>query len=410
MPVYICTECPSEKESKRLPKGWKDIPGSGPTCGDCVSGGWVSRCVRLQVATVLEVGGEPGDYRGVTFWRPFDAAWRLSTDLANWGQRELLRHDIRRTPEMTRLPPMPVMAGGLYRRWNETYTPAERAAWDGSTQAAAAILRAVELKWKGIRLPVLWKGESSACTYRYPYPCVVPGQSVRMGWLDHPGGRIPTVSLLLPGSGRVLLRVDRGRDWHRQLRDFDAMVTGQAVQGDVKACVDMANGKKSGVKLMCFGRFRRRAAEPTGRTAILRTCSDALVSVEVADRDEPFTVHRPDLIGHMQAHERYRESRSNDMKYEKRWPARQRRRMVESGQAANTKYANRLDTITQQVAACVIGFCRRQQVDTVVYDDSNQTYARGFRYFALRERVRQNCDTAGIRFQTLEESQVVQAG
>jgi hypothetical protein len=410
MPEFACSSCDVTADAKRLPKGWKDIPGSGPTCGVCVAGGWVSRCVRLQVAEVMgsvSRTGEltPEDYRG-RFFEPFLRAWRLSTDLANWGQQQLLRHDVRRTPDMNRLPVMPPMPGGLYRRWNDTVTADERRDWDGCTQSAAAILRAVDIKWKSSRFGVLWRGESSACTYRHPFPCVVPGQSVRMAWYDHPGGRVATISLLMPGTGRVMLRVDRGRDWHRQLRDFDAMSQGQAVQGDVKVCGDMANGKLSGVKLMCFGRFRRRPTEPTGKTAVVRTTAGSLLMVELPDRDEPFVVHRPDLIGHVAAHERYRECRSVDMKYEKRWPARQRRRFVEGGQAANTKYANRITTVIQQTAASVVGFCRRNRVDAVVYDDTVQTYIRNFRYFSLRERVRQNCDTAGIRFQTTTEVQV----
>lgn len=394
--VYRCG-CGTEKAAKRLPQGWKDIPGEGATCAACVKGAWVVRSVRLQVKAV-----EGEDYRG-RFFEPFLAAWRLSTDLANWAQAELLRHDCRRLPEMTRLPAYVPL--NLYRRWNEVCPAEIRTAWTGATQAAAAILRAVEAKWKATRYEVLWLGKSSACTYRHPYPAVVPGQAVELAWVDHPGGRYPTANLILPGHGRIVLRVDQGRDWRRQLRDFDALVTGTGIQGDVKVCGDVANGKLSGVKLMVAGRFRRRATEPGGVTAIVRTTELSLLTVEVPNRDE-FVVYRPDLIGHVAAHERYRDQRSVDLKYEKRWPARQRKRFVEGGQAANTKYANRLDTITKQVAASVVGYCRRNRVDAIVYDDTHQTYVRNYRYCALRERVRQNCESAGIRFQTLEEASV----
>lgn len=395
--MYSCVKCHAEKLSNRLPRGWKDLPGAGATCGECVKGGWVTRTVRLQVKSI-----EGDDYRG-RFFEPFLTAWRLSTDLANWAQAELMRHDCRRMPGMTRLPAYVTL--NLYRRWNEVCPAEIRTAWTGCTQAAAAIIRAVEQKWKQTRYEVLWLGKSSACTFRFPYPVVVPGQAVELAWADHPGGRFPTASLLLPGSGRVALRVDQGRDWRRQLRDFDEMVTGGGVQGDLKVCGDLANGKLSGVKLMVAGRFVRKPCEPTGTTAIVRTTELSLLTVEVPNRDE-FVLYRPDLIGHVNAHERYRDQRSADLKYEKRWPARQRRRFVEGGQAANTKYANRIDTITKQVAASVVGYCRRQRVDSLVYDDTHQTYVRTYRYFALRERVRQNCDAVGIRFQTLEEASV----
>jgi hypothetical protein len=393
--------------------------------------------VKEVMGTVDRGWFTPDDFRG-RFFEPFLRAWRLSTDLANWAMTELLRHDTRRTPDMTRLPPFTAL--NLYRRWNEVCPAAIRDAWDGSTQAAAATMRAVEQKWKSgrtaagrnTRVAVLWLGEASACTYRFPFPVHVPGQAVDLAWQDHPGGRFPVADVLLPGVGRVRLRVDQGRDWRRQVRDFDALVTGAAVLGDVKVCADMANGKLSGVKLMAAGRFRRRPAEPSGVTAVVRTDPLALLVVELPQRDAPFVVHRRDLLGHLSAeqraarrlssheraeqsvedllrhgerHERHRDARADDLKSEKRWPARRRRRFVEAGAAARAKYANRVDTITKQVAACVAGFLRRNRVEAVVYDDTDQTYARHYRYFALRERVRQNCDAGGIRFQTLEEAQ-----
>lgn len=394
---YTCTSCPTTRDSVRLPKGWKVIRGV-VTCNTCVSGNWVTRAVRLEVREFVADADAPVPE---AFLPPWHQAWRLSTDLANWAGRELLVHDVRRTPDMETLPEY--VSLNLYRHWNTTVPEATRRAWDGATQSAAAVLKLVEQKWKADRYKALWRGNVTPSFFRYPHPVVVPAQAARLGWRTHPGGgRVPVVSLLLPGFGRVAVAADHGRDWKRNIALYDLLASGAAVRGDVRVVARRDRDRVTGVALFVAGRFPVATGPGGTKVATVRTAPDALLVVEVPGR-QPFYLYRPDLIGHVAARSRYRDWRAHDLKREKRWPAEQRRRFVLAGQPATAKYDHRVRTITQQCVRSVADFVARQRCATVEYDDTNQTYCRDYRYYDLREGLRSALTAAGIAFQPVNQ-------
>lgn len=204
---------------------------------------------RVTRVVTLPIRGVEGDATVLDTFRP---AWRLATDLANWAQLELACRDSRRAPGMDRFPAYDRAAmfgtvprrfnraakgdkpaarvgdpqvSSLYALWSAEYPG--RAAWDGSSVSARDVLTAVEKTWVNHksfgRFAVMWKGEARAATFRFPYPWPVPadkGKTLRV-WKDDAGR--PHASFPLPG-GRVAVRLADGREFRRQLRQFDTIL------------------------------------------------------------------------------------------------------------------------------------------------------------------------------------------
>lgn len=393
----------------------------------------VTRVVTLPVRAVVE----PADVTVIDAFRP---AWRLATDLANWAQLQLVTRDVRRTPGMDRLPAYdraavfgtvprrfarkavgdkPACAVGepqassLYDLWNRECP--FRAAFDGATVVARDVLRAVEDAWRKHksfgRLAVLWKGEARPCVFRFPYPWPVAadkGRTLRL-WRDAEGR--PAASIPNPaGGGRIAVRLADGREFRRQLRQFDALLAdpGRLRQGKVTG--RRVAGRLAGADLRVVGAFDR-AADAAGVTAVVRTGADCVFRATTAEDDEPFVIHADQLRGAIHCYDRWRHRFARDLKYEKRWPAAKRRRTVDGPTAKSRmeRMHGRIAAERGQLVSCLVGWLRRNGVGDVEYDDSETGYfdwtddrgqtRRRFDLTALREAVRCKCEDAGIGFQ-----------
>lgn len=384
---YVCTGCGATKAARRCPPKWKQMP-AGPLCGEC-RGGYATRVVTLSVAEVME----PAATRLLDSMRE---AWRLSTDLANWCQSELLRRDVRRTPTMERLPAYSV--GSLYTIWRSECPFAD--AFGGCAGSAAAIIRECEQRWKGHpsfgRFAVLWRGESSSATYRYPYPWIVRAQEAK---LDRREG-VYELSVTVPG-GRNLYRLDSHPSRNRQLRQLAAILDAESKMGDVKLCARWSGGRIVGVDAR-FAVTQRIAAKVTGQTAIVRTGNDALLLVELPDRSEPFVINADNLRGVLAAYERWRYRASVDLKHEKRWPSHVRQRIRDGQQDRIQRHHARLKTGIEQLVSIAVKYALRHGCGTIVYDDSDRGAIPGnFPWRQMRERMSLTASNHGMEFQTL---------
>ena len=258
-----CSRCNAEIDSDK-PRGWKCC-GDELLCAECLRKAYVFRSVNLTVARIDDLA------EGQSFFAPFTQAWRLSTDLANWAQLELARRDVVRTPAMTKLPKMPPF--NLYKHFGSNYP--ERSAWNGFTGAASAIFQLVYRAWVGRwRYAVVWRGDSRAARYRWPYPFIVRRQDYRLAWRDDPGGRLPILSLNLPG-GRATLVLAQGQDYARPLRDFDALATGIGERADVKIVGQFSGGKLRGVGVRIGGLFPRKLVAGVDKELIATVTTEA---------------------------------------------------------------------------------------------------------------------------------------
>lgn len=353
--------------------------------------------------------------RAVTFpftphscdWPAFDElirdCWHESTSLANWAVLELVKHDVTRTACMEKLPAYPPCSckhcsrparkgknkGQVRKQGINLYGHFQnyegRAAWAGAAAAAGCVLRAVERKYQQERFGVLWRRDQSLCTYRYPYPFPVHNQN----WSARYGkDRAPLVELSLPG-GAVTLRLRGGSEMRRQLAGFAAIVNGARVG---EAAV-YRRGDRTMLKLVCH-LPRKPAGELTG-TLCVRTDPNAFW-VSEQDGRQPWIVNADHVRRWIASHTAYRQRMSEDLKFEKRWPAEVRRHMLQSLDDRCRKQNDRLTTWCHEASKMLAEFARRQKVAEVIYDDANKDYLPMFPWFKLREMVRNKLDERGI--------------
>jgi hypothetical protein len=424
--THACARCGKAQDSRRLPRGWKVIAGE-VVCDACLKDGWCVRSVTLPVARVLgrqDAGptSRPEPVEG--FLRHFLPAWRMATDLANWAMQEIVRRDVRRTPDMETLPAYsarsmwgtfprrlkrvgaPVeQVGTLYDYWNRNAPSEFRRAWDGAAGSASAVLKQVEDTWKHHsrfgRWAVLWKGEARPMVHRFPCAFPVRKQDWRGWWQDRPGGRAAAVSVTLPG-GRYLLELDRSPELRGQLADFARLLSGEATPGDLKLVPVERGGRLVGAKVTLTGRFPR-AARGEGPAAVIRTAPDALLVVEVEGRP-PWVLYCDHLKRVVGQYETWLERSRVDLKHEKRWPAAKRRRWVRRREPAVARHRGRIDSENKQAARAAANYVLRQGCSAAVYNDSERSYLPSWPWAALRERIRCILAEGGVSFQTVTAS------
>ncbi len=399
----------------------------------------ITRTVTISIRGVISESGR-------SVLDTFVPLWQRATRLANWAQRELVIRDIRRTADMETMPaydrraifgevprrfarkttrrvladgtvqetpakqPGEMSPGSLYDLFTRTYP--DRAEWDGATVTARDVLKAVEDTWKKHprlgRFAVLWRCEARAAVYRYPYPWLVPADKGKTLRLMRAEPNRPMVSIPMPGEAedRVLLRLADGREFRRQLRQFDILLSDPTRLRQGRITGRRSGGRLVGADLRLVGSFDA-VERVEGVTARVETGADCVLKATVGD-GEPFVIYADHLRGLIHAYDRWRYRLARDLKYEKRWPAEKRRRIIggKTVQSQVEKIAQRIDAERQQMAACLTGWLRRQGVANVEYDDSETGYFdwtdpnghthRRFDLTKLREVIRCACEDCGI--------------
>lgn len=71
---------------------------------------------------------------------------------------------------------------------------------------------------------------------------------------------------------------------------------------------------------------------------------------------------------------------------------------------AASKYWRRMNSAVKEIAAMLAGYATRRKFAAVKYTDADTSFCTGFPWFALRERIKENFDEAGIEFEHASES------
>lgn len=383
----------------------------------------ITRSVSLPVAECLS-------HSWPEFNRLLHASWRHSTDLANWASHTLTRLDVTRTPGMKELPKMaPVdlyalafgraqerparkVGKGVLPSVAQQYDAADF--WNGAKIAASTLLRSVLRKYSQERGKVIWRREKRSVEYQYPYPFPVHQQA----WVASFGEKgEPLVNLGLPG-GRVCVRLRGGSEFTRQLRILHMIVAGDVKQQELKICRERTHAgdgaghyragserKAGGGERVSYRVMLRISCQiPVGAesqselSATARTGGEPFITLVVADQ-QPWLLHAQHVRGWLVAHRRLLDEMADDLKYEKRWPRHQRRRMLGRMERGCEKHARRMKTFRQQTAAAIVGHAQRRGCGALEWDDLNRSFAsRDFPWFQLREDVKNKCDELGLKF------------
>ena len=226
-----CIHCSvTSKHPTRLPRGWKRRHDDQPICAKC----WGERYI-LRAVTIPVVGPIDGTWEELR--DDLRDAWVDVTALSNWLMTEYYVRDVRRTGQ-PKLPPHP-----------RTYLYPEATARFPSilSNTVAAIDHAISSTYRASRYKLIWTGEVSLPTYRYPAPVVIPSRAWRP---EYGKDNVPIVRVTLRRNARRwTLRLRGGREYRRQLAAFSQMVAGVAVIAEMALYRQRANAAdhRSGV-------------------------------------------------------------------------------------------------------------------------------------------------------------------
>lgn len=323
--------------------------------------------------------------------------WRLSTDLANWCQRELVIHDLRRQPGEKKIGKYEAKmfdgGVGLYGHVNAACP--FRKSFDGAAGSMSSITKAVEDAWRSHprfgRFAVLWKGEASPAVFRFPYPWPVRSQELKV-FRDKQSR--PRVSVTLPG-GRVDFRIGDGPDFRRQLRAFDVLLGDPTRLKAAKITGRRKAGKMVGADIRIVGSFDAMEKKE-GVAAVVRTDPNALLVAEVEGR-QPWILNCDNIVRQHKSHKVFLQRIGEDLKHEKRLTKSQRAGTNAAREKRCDKHASRMDTALHQISAQLVGYLMRCEVREVVYDDGIKEYIPdGFPWAKLAERIAYKLSGCGV--------------
>ena len=172
----VCAGCQEIRTQlrNRLPRGWKRL-GDQTFCETCWQRRYLLRSIAVPIASPLDQDWQ-------SFRRTLREMWQLTTQASNWMVTELYSHDVRRSPDVEKMPPME-------RRY---LYPKARIRFPAlPSQSIAALEQAVQRKYRALRFQTIWTFERSLPTFRYPVPFVIRNQ----GWSATVEEEKPVVSL-----------------------------------------------------------------------------------------------------------------------------------------------------------------------------------------------------------------------
>jgi hypothetical protein len=402
-----CTACLTGAKglNDRLPKGWHRLARSsginpeGPYCSHCWAERYVLRAVTIPVVRPLGVSWS--DFR-----LALGDAWAHSTALGNWGLSQLFAADRPREPGHSRLAAMPQ---------TYLYPEAVRRFPDLPSQTTAAVLRAVQRKYRSLRYAILWTAAATLPSMRYPQPFVSPNQSWSPGYVsagkNGQGDKLPAVEVTLLRGLRIALQLRGGRDFARQRRDFANLVSGAAIRGELSILRQRVGGNEnrngmtdrdSGaqrahfrVMLKMVGWFPRSRRAPAAETLLVRTGQSAfLIAVDGSGR-RIWRLNADHVRRWTVAHRRRLQRWSDDQKVEER----PRASFQSRREAAALLFRRRVDTFQNEAAAQLAEFARRKKVATILFDDSDRDYFEQFDWTGFRQRLLTKLDELGIAFE-----------
>jgi hypothetical protein len=371
---------PTATGEARLPRAWKRHA-DAVWCDRCWHAAYVLRAVTIPVAAPLDVDGSTGEAASWSALRTaLRTSWQGATAIANWAVAQLATADAVRTPAMPSLPPMP----RVY-----LYPGARRIAPEVTPTSVAAILRAVEARYRARRYHVVWRRAEALPTYRYPAPYPVHNQAWHAAVTDE--GAL-TVSVPLAGQ-RWTLRLRGGVRFARLARAVRSLIAGEAVAGELALL-------QRGTDVLCkmvlwLPRPAGREGRAAAGTLVVRTGGDALWTYHVDD-EEPRYLHADQVRRWILAYDRRRQRLAHDTKAEKRPTKRRGRGIAEARAVWGAKHRARLDSWAHEATAMLAGYAARQHVALVIYDDRDRSYLPRAPWALLRERLRYKLDAVGI--------------
>lgn len=369
--IAVCAECgverksqPSKRKQSRLPIGWKRFEGR-IFCSKCWQEKFNIRALIFPVAEPLS-----------GTWKELESdlrrMWAQTTAAANWMMTQCYARDVRRTPDIDRMPSMT----RLY-----LYPEARGLFPELPPQSVASLQQAVLRNYRAMRYKVVWTCAASLPTMRYPQPFPVHNQS----WSFHfDEGNRPIVNLRL-GEGRWELRLKGGPRYRRQLAGLRKM----AVPGELSI------GKWHDGTIWCklVGWLAQRRQQKTEGTLCVRTGQDCLL-MALDEKGSRLWVENCDQLPRWIAEYRSKLHRLSEDRKAEQLPVPS---FAAHWDTLVRKQQHRMKSVVQESAAHLANFAGRRRYAVVEYDDSER-WLKEFPYSILENRIRTDVEERGIQF------------
>lgn len=382
-----CNYCHCEKDTERLPRGWKRHD-EQVYCAACWGRKYHLRAIVMRVASPL-------DQTWAEFREAIKHQWIAHTRLANWCTTECYVRDVRRDTDGDQRMP----------GWKAPYLyPEARVLFPSiSPQAVSSALNHYQAKYRASRYGVIWTAEQVLATYRYPQPMVCHNQAWSAELVDDR----PCVSVRI-GEGRWGCRLVGGHRYRRQLPAFRAIVSGSAIKGELqiyrrRTSGPNGDGKERGVggqqrgyeilvKMVAW--LPKAPDRERSGTLHVRTDSDSLL-IALDDKSQRlWTVNADQAKRWVAENQRRLQRLADDQKAEQRpVPT-----FADRRQDHSRKFRHRLDSLINETAAQVVGFADRRRFAEIRYDDTDQRFVDRFPYHELQTRIAVVCDERNIGF------------
>lgn len=385
---------------------------------------WLIRSVSVPVNECLSMPWKD-------FMKLLHGAWRESTDLANWASHTLRLNDVTRTPAMKELPtlkPVDLYAlafgrakPGKPRKEGRGPLPVVEAqyggtGWDGCKIAAASLLRWVDRKYRKERGKIIWRRERRTPEFLYPVPFPVH-QQIWDVWLNERNQ--PVIAVQLPG-GRVSLRLRQGPEFVRAMKILQQIEAGEVAKQELKICRQRSfararldeqrapgGGHRETYRVMLRISYRIEAAVVADDgIAECKTGKDPFVTLTIPGSHN-WVLHAPWAQNWITEHRRFLDCFADDLKFEKRWPARKRKNLNRYRERRCEKHARRMKSFIQQTAAQIVGHAKRNKIGRLLWDATDRSFAESFPWFQLEAQIQNKCDEMGIVLQIVASGDVV---
>lgn len=395
----VCKFCQVSRDSKpmkgggaKLPRNWKRaVQGDGVVCDKCWRARYMLRAISLPVSGPIEA--EWKDLR-----EALTKAWSQTTSLANWCANEFYARDVRRTPDMEKLP-----------AWKVPYLYPDATARfpEAPTSVVVSVEHAMSGKYRAKRYEVVWLSNAALPTARYPQPLPIRSQDWSAKFVED---NVPIVVCPIARQ-RFKLRLRGGSRYRRQLAAFRQLAEGRAVAADLVLYRQRANPSdhRNGVEArddsnrmvsyrvmakLVMWLPKPEVPQTASGTLFVRTSADSLL-LALDSKDERLWIENCDQVRRWCAEHRRRLNRwSDDTKAEQR----PRPSFASRREAAVVKHRRRLDSVTHEVVSHVINFARRRNFAAISYDDSERSFVPEFPWHLLKQKLMTKCDEFGLEF------------
>lgn len=400
---------PTAKGNPRPPKGWKSLDGTF-RCAACQKSQFAALAESWTVHTVLS-GGTMAE-----FLEACKEAWNQATTVLNWAISKQWSLDVRRKPGDTKMPAMPKME--LYKLCgSEPNVEQERDLFAHvSSSSRAALLQAAMGKYRQYRFQVIWTGESSlrAESYPQPYPItsqtykLIRGPNNEMGVRFTLGGRTWEIQIVadsphhqVKDRRKVVFENLISEAWERRqlvLLQDKAPFSHRSNREGTASNTEAGHKMKFVIKVkIAYWRDKPPKREHSG-TLTVRTGEDCFVAAIPTDGSRPlWTLHAEQILRSIARHKRFRQSLSDDRKFEKRKSRRNAARMNEHSATRCDRHHDVITAWMHESTRQVAGLANRQKVAQVIFEKQDTAFP-DFPWSTWETILKNKLDVFGIDY------------